>query len=475
LTGLPGGVTGPLGWSFVQQIGRIVPGYVGLVVLTRILDPADFGIVGIAGLWLGLLNAFVGAGFGPSVVASRGLRRAELDGLATTTVLLGFGAALLGVAIAFPLCALLGLSEATPYAQVSSMAFALSGFGIVPFAVAQRQMDFRVLARRDIVAAVFATIAGVTAALLGAGAWALVIQPLVLSGMSSALICWSQRKHVGLGRPRWSIVREHAVFAGEVTAFQLVKAGLQTAYRAVVGALLGATSLGLYMLGYKLAVETTAVLRAGLGGFLFPFFANRQDDNRALTSGYVRATRGLLALTATALSFLVLLAPYLVPFLFGSDWERAVAVTQVLALVALADCVFGTSGELMKAVRHSRGLLLWSICYAIVLVGLLVAGAQTDGMVGAAWGAAAAGLLLTPLSFHQASRRLGVGTAWLVRQVITPVLPPIAITISALAITGTMNGPHSVGVLTIALVSLVLFGLRERHLLRDTYKPAEAP
>jgi hypothetical protein len=32
-----------------------------------------------------------------------------------------------------------------------------------------------------------------------------------------------------------------------------------------------------------------------------------------------------------------------------------------------------------------------------------------------------------------------------------------------------------VGVLTIALVSLVLFGLRERHLLRDTYKPAEAP
>lgn len=75
LTGLPGRVTGALGLSFVQQIGRIVPGNVGLVVPTRLPDTADFGIVGIAALWIELSSKPRRGLFGPAVVASRGLKR----------------------------------------------------------------------------------------------------------------------------------------------------------------------------------------------------------------------------------------------------------------------------------------------------------------------------------------------------------------------------------------------------------------
>ncbi len=108
-SGLPAAPGAALRWSYVQQIGRVVPGYLGLVVLSRLLEPGDFGIVGIAGVWLGVLNAFVGAGFGPSVVQSRDLGRDELSRLASTTAILGVAASVVGVLIAAPLCDVLSV------------------------------------------------------------------------------------------------------------------------------------------------------------------------------------------------------------------------------------------------------------------------------------------------------------------------------------------------------------------------------
>jgi len=465
--GLSSAPRAALRWSYVQQIGRVVPGYLGLVVLSRLLEPADFGIVGIAGVWLGILNALVGGGFGPSVVQSRALDRQALSSLASMTTILGVAAAVAGVLIAAPMCQVLRVPEATPYAQVSSLAFALAGLAVVPTAVAQRAMNFAALARRDIVSSIVSTLAAVAAALAGAGAWALVLQALTMTAVSAALIWHAQRRYVGLGRPSWSVMRQHAGYSGEVTAFQVVKAGLQTGHRAVVGAVLGPHALGLYMLGHKLSVETTAVVRAGLGGFLFPFLSRQQDDREALVVSFVRATRTLLGLTSLALAGGVLVAPHLVPLIFGEDWARAVVIAQVLTLVALGDCVFGTTGELMKATRHSRGLLIWSLAYAVVLIALLVVGALTAGLVGAAWGAGLAAILLVPMSLVQAGRRLRVSPMWLGRQVAAPVVGPAMVTVVALAVTALAPDVSSAVIVIAASAALLTLGLGQLRSMKS--------
>lgn len=450
-----------LRWSFLQQVGRVVPSYLGLVLLSRLLSPSDFGLVGVAGLWLGLLNAFVGGGFGPSVVQARELSRDELSSLASTTVLLGAAAAAVGVAIANPMCQAIGVPEATPYAQVSALAFVFAGFGIIPAAIAQRRMTFKQLAQRDTLAGTVSVAVAVVAALLGAGPWALVLQPLVQTPCSSALIWWSQRRAISLGVPRWSIVREHAGFSGEVTLFQLVKATLQTSYRVVIAAILGPHALGLYMMGYKLAVETTAVLRAGLGGFLFPFMARRKDDRKALSNAFVISSRALLSVTAVALAGLTLAAPLLVPFIFGETWRPAVVVVQVLSVVAITDCIFGTSGELMKATGHSRGLLLWSLAYAVTQMSGLIIGAELGGITGTAVGAASAALLLVPLSVVQAGRRLHEPPSWVTRQLLPPIVLPTCITVVGLLATELLPTTAAVVVVAVALVGLLGIGVGE--------------
>ncbi|MBA2531896.1 MAG: oligosaccharide flippase family protein [Nocardioidaceae bacterium] len=264
------------------------------------------------------------------------------------------------------------------------------------------------------------------------------------------------------------MMRLHAGYSGEVTAFQVIKAGLQTGYRAVVAAVLGPYALGLYMLGYKLSVETTAVFRAGLGGFLFPFLSRHQDDRAALVGGFVRATKSLLGLTSLALAGMVLTAPYLVPFVFGEEWTRAAVAAQVLTLVALADCVFGTSGELMKATRHSRGLLVWSLAYAVVMLSLLVVGAVTAGLVGAAWGAGLAALLLVPVSLVQAGRRLAVRPTWLARQLLVPVSGPLLVTVTALLVSAMAPDVPPAVIVPLALTALLLLGHGQLRALRST-------
>jgi O-antigen/teichoic acid export membrane protein len=443
-----------------------VPGYLGLVVLTRILEPDDFGVVGIAGLWLGMLNAFVGAGFGPAIVQRREIDRADLSSLATITVLLGALVTVVAALVAAPLCQLLGVPEATPYARVSSIAFVLAGFGIVPGALLQRRLAFDRLAARDVAAAVVSVGAGVGAALAGAGAWALVLQPLVLAAVSSALVWWSERSRVGLALPRWSVVQSHATYSRDVTLFQVVKAVLQTSYRGVIGSVAGTYALGLYMLAYKLTVETTAVARAGLGGFLFPYLAQRQDDPDQLRPAYVRATRDLLGLLSVGLAAVVVLAPPAVPVVFGDGWERAAHVVPLLAVVALADCVFGTSGELMKATGHTRGLLLWSLAYAVTQVVGLVTGALVGGFEGAAAGAALASLALLPMSFAQAGRQLRLDPLRLATSVLPPVTAPVVAAGSGLLAWALLPHPGALAIDAVLVLTLAALGVMELRRLR---------
>jgi O-antigen/teichoic acid export membrane protein len=125
-----------------------------------------------------------------------------------------------------------------------------------------------------------------------------------------------------------------------------------------------------------------------------------------------------------------------------------------LAVVALADCVFGTSGELLKATGDSRGLLLWSVGYAVVQVCGLVVGAQLAGIEGAAAGTALAALAVLPISFVQSGRRLAAPPLRLAGAVLPEaVLPAVA------AVTGILAGSYLPDAAAVAVCGVLLAGL----------------
>jgi hypothetical protein len=140
----------------------------------------------------------------------------------------------------------------------------------------------------------------------------------------------------------------------------------------VVGRMLGATTLGLYHVAYKVPEMTITVVMWAVSRVLFPALARNQAGGRAPTEGYLAALRYSSLLTVPAAAALVLLAEPLVRTLFGAPWGEAAPILRALAVYSGLRSLGTQAGDVLKAVGRPGLLASLGLVKAIVLVPALV-------------------------------------------------------------------------------------------------------
>src|SRR4051812_38162710 len=150
-----------------------------LVVLTRLLTPADFGLVSAALVVISFSLNFSQLGLGPALVQRPDLQPRHVSSAFFASI--GFGLLIAAVIwLGAPLIAdFFRMGQLTPVVRVLALVFPIAGVATVPDSLLQRELRFRVLANREIVAyGIGYGAVGVGLALLGAGVWALALAQL---------------------------------------------------------------------------------------------------------------------------------------------------------------------------------------------------------------------------------------------------------------------------------------------------------
>jgi len=293
------------------------------------------------------------------------------------------------------------MEHLTPVVRGLAFVFPITGLATVPESLLQRDLRFRLLANRDVVAySVGYGVIGVGLALLGWGVWALVlaqvsqvlVRTIILLRLSPTLVP---------ARPTWrSFVELMDYGVGQ----SLSRVGVILANQVdnlVVGRWLGAVRLGEYSRAYQLMSVPTGLLGDVLDKVLFPTMARVQDDPRRLGAAVLPGT-GLLALVTLPVGVVAaIVAPGLVAVAFGSRWAGLVAPFQVLALGMMFRVCYRMSDSLSRATgRVYRRAWRQALFALLVFSGALVG--QTRGVVGVATGVLIA-FFLNYLSMSQLS------------------------------------------------------------------------
>jgi O-antigen/teichoic acid export membrane protein len=303
-----------------------------LVVLTRLLSPVDFGVVAAALVVIGFSLNFSQLGLGPAVVQRPVLEPRHISTAFYASTGLGL---LVGAVIwlAAPLIAqFFRMGQLVPVVRGLALVFPIAGVAVVPDSLLTRDLRFRLLANRDILAyAVGYGVVGVALAFLGWGVWALVAAQLAQNVVRTAILLRAAPPLLSAS-PSWASFRELMEYGvGQSAARVGVILGNQ-ADNLVVGRWMGAVPLGLYSRAFQLMSVPTALLGDVLDRVLFPTMARVQDDPRRLTSAYLRGIASVVLLTLPGGVVVAVLAPELVTVAFGSQWQGMVAPFQVLAL-----------------------------------------------------------------------------------------------------------------------------------------------
>jgi O-antigen/teichoic acid export membrane protein len=391
-------------WAYGSYVGGRLLVLVSIAILARLLAPRDFGLVALALTFTHLLETIKDFGLGQALVVSK---EEEVEERANTvffwSLLIGVGGALVVVGIAPLIASFYAEPKVLPIMAVLALNFPLRALGATHYALAQKRMDFRTRTLAELANVVLRGGAGIALALLGFGAWSLVLGYLVgsltLTVALWVLVPWRPRLH-----PSRTHLRELFTFGGILTAVDVLHGIWASADALVIARVLGATELGLYALGLRLPELLVMNLSIVAGAVLFPAFS--KVDPERLAEVFLTSLRFSLIVCAPLAIGLIVMADEIVLALFGGQWGGAVAPMQVLAIYALLLTMEIPGGTIFKVTGRASILLKLAIPRTILLFVALILFAQY-GLVAVAACLAGVTALFASIALGLASRIIG--------------------------------------------------------------------
>ncbi|TMI98191.1 MAG: hypothetical protein E6H01_12615 [Bacillati bacterium ANGP1] len=123
--------TGGAKWA-----GQLVA-WASTLIVARLLTPEDYGLVGMASIFLGLVTLVSEFGLGTTVITLRDLREDQVAQLNSISLLVGVGSFALCGAAAIPIGRLFHAPELPAVVVAMSAAFVITAFKTVPFYAVQ--------------------------------------------------------------------------------------------------------------------------------------------------------------------------------------------------------------------------------------------------------------------------------------------------------------------------------------------------
>ncbi|RKZ71201.1 MAG: polysaccharide biosynthesis protein [Gammaproteobacteria bacterium] len=372
--------------------------FVGNMILTRLLSPQAFGIMGIVNALLMGLGMFSDVGLRPSIIQNkRGEEPTFLRTAWTIQVIRGIVLTLLAAALAWPIAWQYNEPSLVLIIMVASLTSLIAGFHSTWLLVYSRRMTLAPLTILELTSYLFNLIAMILCAWYFHSVWALVLGAFV--GSIVKLIA----SHTILSgvqmRFQWepSAVTELIRFGQWIfinTAMGFLVARLDVF---IFGSFAGMGMLGLYILAKNLSDLVMQVLKSLTSNILFPVYSRLAKQNiKILRHKMFKARIILLAVFLPPLWTLILWGDNLVALLYDDRYIEAGWMLQILAAGATATTIRITIGPIFLAMGDSfRRMLNTAIRLCLQIVSMSV-GAYFWGMPGFFIGLALTDLLSYP-------------------------------------------------------------------------------
>jgi PST family polysaccharide transporter len=347
--------------TFIARIGS-------LMILARLLEPEDFGLVAMVTVVTGIFSLFKDAGLSLATVQRPSIDEEQLSALFWINMLVGVILAALTITASPALAAFYSEPRLVPIGLTLSLGFILNGAGVQHSALLQRQMRFTAIAAIEITSQVLSSAVGIAMALFGYGYWSLVVMALLLPG-AWTIGAWLVAQWIP-GRPRWAAeVRSMLGFGGKVSLNVLIVYVAYNVDKVLLGRLAGAEVLGLYGRAYQLINIPTENLNTAVGGVALAALSRIQDDTARFRSYFLKSYSMVLALTIPVTVACALFASELVFVLLGPKWTSAATIFRLLAPTILAFAMINPVTWLL----FSTGKVDRSLKMAVVIAPLVIA------------------------------------------------------------------------------------------------------
>jgi PST family polysaccharide transporter len=344
-----------------------------IMILARLLDPKDFGLVGMVTAFTGVLNLIRDFGLSAATVQRDTVTEQQISTLFWINIGVGV---VLGLAV-FAMGPLIASFYHEPrligVAWILALGFPFNSAGIQHGAMLQREMRFTTMSVINVLGSFLGTVIAIVGALAGYGYWSLVVMTVAIP-LITTIGFWLTTLWIPGLPSRDADLHSLVRFGGVLTANSLLIYIATNFEKVLLGKYWGANAIGVYGRAYQLSNIPTDNLNSTAGEVAFAALSRVQNEPARLRSYFLKGYALIVSLTLPITIGSALFAPDIIFTLLGPKWKDAVPVFRLLAPTMLVFAIVNPLAWLLCSTNRVPRLLRMSfVITPIMISGYLIA------------------------------------------------------------------------------------------------------
>lgn len=443
------------GWTVFMRFAIRSFGIVSTLILARILVPEDFGLVALATMLLGMLEAMSEFNFAVYLIRERSVNRSHYDTAWSLSVLRGIIIAVFLATLAPFAADFFAEPRLENVVYAIAIITAVAGFtniGIVEF---QKELDFHKDFQFLVYTRLISFIVTIVLAFTLRSYWALVLG--IASGhLTRLVLSYTMHKF----RPRVSFARTGQImrFSKWVLANGIISFANSRADVIVIGRFFDTATLGIYSIAHEIATLAITEIVSPIHRAVLAGFSKLNGDAAVLRTAFIEAQSIIILIGLPIAAGIGLTADPLVRLALGDKWLDAIPLIQILALISITRvCLASTSPMVLAAGRPHLNLITSGVGI-VVGIPLLIAGTMNWGITGAAWALSASAFLRLVVNYGVMAWAFDITPRHLLPATWRPIAACGLMALAVGAYLAQGPSPEGIGALLLTILSASLIG-----------------
>jgi O-antigen/teichoic acid export membrane protein len=361
-------------WGLGGKIAIRMINFVFTVFLARLLTPADFGVMAVAGMLIGLPQFLIDFGLSQALIIVKQPTEVQISSVFWLNLIMSVALCLSLLFLSGPLAAFFAMEAHVSLFRLLTPLFVIMGLSNIQGTLLSKHLEQKKANLIEVTSKGFAGLVGVLSAFAGAGVWALAIHAL-LGPILKTWFFWRFSPWRPAWVFQWRALRPLWDLSKPLLGAGVVNQILDKVDTVMLGRFMPPAVLGLFSRGVNVAQLSMSMFLLPLTRSLFPVLSHEAAGSAlhrdsTLTRFQVLFLFVLLPVQAL---FFFLAEPFL-RLIYGAPWVPAAPWLRIVSLGVVVLVIHGVSSTFLKA-RGQTGLIfrmtLWNrLGYALAFVPL---------------------------------------------------------------------------------------------------------
>ncbi|ACU06802.1 Lipopolysaccharide biosynthesis protein wzxC [Flavobacteriaceae bacterium 3519-10] len=391
-------------WTFAQQFSVQGISFVVSIILARLLLPAEFGLIAMISVFVGLANALISSGMTQSLVRTEILDDDDFS----TVFYFNLGVSILMYALIYALAPFIAdfyrQELLVNILRVYSIVFVIDALAAIQVTRLTKVLNFKTQMKVAVPSLILSGMVGVGMAFYGFGVWSLVGAALTKSFFNTVQYwLWSSWRPVF--RFKMEKFRQHFNYGIKILLAGILEIIFSNGITIIIGRFFLPAQVGFYQRADTLKQLPVVNITYMVDKVAFPLFASIQHDDVRLKNAYKKIMQMVIYLIAPVMLILAAVAEPLFRFLFTEKWLPSVPYFQILCLNGLLFPIHSYNLTILKVKGRSDLFLKLEIVKKIIIAVVILLSIQY-GIYGLLYGSVISSVLCFFVNTHYSGKFL---------------------------------------------------------------------